>query len=318
MVRRFAGLVLLTLIAGLSTAQEPAKVDLVWKFTKDKAFYQEMTTKTTQGINVSGQDLSQIQDQTFYFKWVPIKQDGDKWVLEQTIEGVKMKIDIAGNPISYDSTAPNAAGNTVLAEFFKALVGAKFTITLDKAMKVEKVDGREDFLKKLSSSNQAMEPLLKKILTDDAVKQMADPSFNLNKPGVKVGDTWDVPVKLNLGPIGTYDTKYTYTFKGPEKAGADQQLIEVKSSLTYTPPAAAEDGALPFKIKAADLKSKETEPGKILFNPKTGMVELTELKVKLAGTLTVEISGSTTTATLNQEQSTVVKTAEKSFLPEKK
>ena len=77
---------------------------LSWKFTKDVPFYQEMTTKTVQNIKVQGLDVGQNQTQTFYFKFEPIKQDGDKWIIKQTIEGVKMNIDIAGSPVSYDST----------------------------------------------------------------------------------------------------------------------------------------------------------------------------------------------------------------------
>src|SRR5213078_1535953 len=98
---------------------------LAWKFTKDVPFYQEMTTKTIQNIKVQGLDVGQNQEQTFYFKFEPLKQEGDKWIVTQTIEAVKMKIDIAGSPVSYDSATETAAGgtNTALSEFFKALKG---------------------------------------------------------------------------------------------------------------------------------------------------------------------------------------------------
>ena len=59
----------------------------------------------------------------------------------------------------------------------KALVGSEFTLTVSADGKVTKVDGREDFVKKLTSANPQMGPLLQQILSDDALKQMADPTF---------------------------------------------------------------------------------------------------------------------------------------------
>ena len=117
-----------------------------------RPYYQEMTTHTIQNIKVQGLDVGQNQDQTFYFKFEPLKQEGDKWIVKQTIEGVKMKIDIAGSPVTYDSTneSPPAGTNTALSEFFKALKGSQFTLTIGKDCTVEKVEGREEFVKKLS------------------------------------------------------------------------------------------------------------------------------------------------------------------------
>src|SRR5262245_46742205 len=68
---------------------------LAWKFVKDQPFWQEMTTRTIQNIRVQGLEVGQNQEQTFYFKFDPQKQEGDKWVVKQTIEGVKMKIAVA-------------------------------------------------------------------------------------------------------------------------------------------------------------------------------------------------------------------------------
>src|SRR5207249_853206 len=100
------------------TAQDKSRFEL--KLEKDKAFYQKMQTVVTQIIKVQNQDLTQKQDSTFWFKWTPEKQDGDKWTVKQKIEGLKMTIDISGNPITYDSTAkdqPGSAGNPGLMDF---------------------------------------------------------------------------------------------------------------------------------------------------------------------------------------------------------
>ena len=295
---------------------------LAWKFTKDVPFYQELTTKTTQNIKVQGLDVGQNQEQTFYFKFEPIKQEGDTWVVKQTIDGVKMKIDIAGSPVSYDSTNETAPGgtNTALSEFFKALKGSQFTLTIGKDMAVQKVEGREEFIKKLIQSNKQLEQLLNKILGEEAIKQMADPTFGVVPPAAKkAGESWTKTVKLTLGPLGNYENTYTYTLT---KQTGDLAEIDVKVALKYTPPAPDQGGeTLPFKIKGGTIQQTpddKTNKGKVTFNTKTGRIESSTMSVKMSGTLTLDIGGTTTEVSLTQDQTTDVKTSDKSFVPDKK
>ncbi|VTS03172.1 DUF6263 family protein [Tuwongella immobilis] len=316
MLRRSIVLVAgLFLMSGVSALAQDTTAGLAWKFEKDKAFYQKVSTKTSQSMTIMGTPTSQTQEQTFYFKWTPVKEEGGKWTIKQTIEGVSMKIDIAGNPISYDSTAPSNSGNTALAEFFKSIIGAEFTLTLDKSFKVEKVEGRDEFVKKLVQTNAQMEPLLKQLLSDDAIKQMADPSFGLIPPEPKkVGENWKNVSKLDLGPIGSYENVFTYTYKGKDAANKDFDRVEVAVALSYKAPTTGGD-ALPFKIKSADLKSNQDKaPGVILFNTKTGRLESSKFEIFLGGKLEVEIGGMTTPVELKQEQVTDVTTSETSFI----
>ena len=283
-------------------------VELKWKFEKDKTFFQEMTTATKQTMKVMGMDITQNHTQTFWFSWTPIEQDKDKnWRIKQKIIGVQMEIEISGNKISYDSRKDTGTGSS-LAEFFKALVGTEFTLTINDKMEIVKIEGREEFLKKLSQTNPMMEPLLKTILGEEALKQMADPAFAV-VPGkaVKKGDSWDKKSKMNMGPIGTYEADYKYTYEGK-----DGKLDKIKqdTTLKYTAPTTEGGAVLPFKIKSADLKSKDAS-GVILFDAEKGRVESTDLKLKLDGKLNIDIGGSTTEVELTQEQTTKVKTLDK-------
>ncbi len=296
----FVGLVLPAL------AQDKDKpAELKWKFEKGKTFYQELKTETDQKMKVMGMDVNQKQTQTFYFSWTPVEQKDKDWIIKQKIEGVKMDIEIGGNKISYDSTAANT-GNNPLSEFFKALVGSEFTLTVGPDMRVSKVEGRKEFLDKLVAANQQMKPLLDQILSEDALKQMADPSFAVvpNKE-VKPKDTWDYKTKLNLGPIGSYDTTYTYTYVGKEK---ELDKIGITAKLTYSAPSQeGPAGGLPFKIQKANLESKNAT-GTAFFDPKLGRVDNSEMNLTLEGTLSIEIGGMTTTVDLKQTQKTTVKT----------
>ena len=183
---------------------------------KEKTFYQEMTTKTKQVMKVMQMEVTQNQDQTFWVSWTPKDKKDNDLVVEQTIVGVKMDIEIGGNKISYDSTAKDQLANP-LTDFFKALKDAKFTVYInddpksDKYMTVTKVEGREEFIKKLSSANSQLEPLLKNILSEDALKSMARSRRQRRHPSPKGEVPADKKWKKgqqarHAGPIGTYHT----------------------------------------------------------------------------------------------------------------
>ncbi len=305
------------LLAGSTLASAQEAVELKWKFEKDKPFFQEMITNTTQKITVMGQEPTQTQKQTFLFKWTPQSETDGKWTLKLTIEGVKMEIDVAGTPISYDSTDPAAAGaaSGPLKEFFGALVGTEFTMTLDKNFKVDTIEGREEFLAKLGK-NEEMKKQLDKILSDTSLKQMANPTFGMVPDSAKKpGDTWESKSTLDLGPIGTFDTTQEYKLVGMDDKNKDLAKIDVTGKVIYKAPAdAGSREGLPFRINAADLKNTENK-GTIEFNTKEGRLATAEFNVNLNGSVDVEIGGMKTKVELKQEQTTTIRTSNDSFMP---
>jgi hypothetical protein len=84
-----------------------------------------------------------------------------------------MTIDIGGNKITYDSTAP-AAASTPLGSFYEALVGAEFTLTIDKNRKVTRIEGREKVLERLVKANPQMKSLVEQLLSEAALKELAE------------------------------------------------------------------------------------------------------------------------------------------------
>ena len=304
--RWFGGLILMVgaaLLAGLpALAQDDAKWE--WKaFDKGKTFFQELTTKTDQTMKVMGQEVKQTQEQTFYIKWTgldPTKEGN--YVVQQQIVGVKMKIDIGGVQINYDSADDKQATNP-MTDFFKKLLEADLKLTVEKGtMKVLDISGHDELVKKLGVTNPQMEPLLKSILSPEALKQMAEPTWGAFPPaGKKKGENWSKESTLKLGPIGSYKTNYTYTLEGPDKGG---EKIKVDATLTYVVP---EDKAgLPFQIKAAKLSSTKGT-GTAIFDQAKGRFESSTMSMKLEGTLEIEVGGMTTSVELNQDQTATVK-----------
>ena len=258
-----------------------------------KTFYMIMNTKTIEDMIVLGQKVSQAQDVTYYFSFTPLERDKDlNWKIKQRIEGLKMEVEIGGNNIPSD--------------FYKALIGSEFMLTMDKNMKITKIQGGGEFLKKLVKENPQAEPLLKIILSDEALKQMSDPAFSVvPDKSVKKGDSWTKTAVLNVGPIGTFDTNYKYTYEGSE----ENKLRKIKLNITlkYNSPDPNAVGVLPFKIMKADLTSKESN-GSILFDSTKGRVVSSDMTMHLTGTLTIEIGGAASDVTLDQTQTTKIKT----------
>ncbi|MBP3960919.1 hypothetical protein J8F10_37330 [Gemmata sp. G18] len=324
---RFAVAALLGVaVAALAGAQD-RKFDLNFG-TKDKdgkytPYYQEVTTEVTQVIKVQGQDLTQKQKSVFWYQWTPIKEDKvkegaedvTKWTVKQKIEGLEMNIDISGNPINYSSKTetPGSAGNPGLVEFFKGLKDSEFTVTLGKNYKVEKVEGKEDFIKKLGAGSAQMDALLKKVMTDDALKEMVDPTSKLFPDGPKkVGESWEKKTSLNLGPIGSYELLYKLKYAAVEK---EKDKIEVETAITYTAPKENPEGLL-FRIKEGSKLTSDPakSKGTVIYDPKTKRIESAEINITLKGDLIVVIGGTDTRVELTQEQKTIIKTQDKSYL----
>jgi len=310
----------------LSVLAQDKDEALEWKaFNKDtKEWYQTLETTTDQVMKVQGMDVNQKQKQTFYIKWSPqeFKEKGT-WVVKQRIVGVKMSIDIGGNKIDYDSTVQQP--NNPMTDFFKALQKLDLTFTIKQSdMSIEKIEGNKEFITELGKTNPQMEPLLKSILSEDALKKMAEPTLFAfpkdakdGKVKVKVGTTWERTSNLNLGPIGKYKTDYKFEFKGKVGKKEDQVKIDVKASMVYTPP--DEQGNLPFKIlkDGSKLEGKEGT-GEAIFNTKLGRFDSYTMKMKLEGKLKIDIGGMVTEVDLTQDQTATVTSSNEDPIPQKK
>jgi hypothetical protein len=316
--RRFFLSLLVVAVVGvnLPSQTQPDKTaegELAWKFKKDQEFFQSMKTDTNQTMKVQGTDVVQNQSQTFFFKWKVADVKGDDVTLEQTITGLKMTIDIGGSKISYDSTTQDPAATTnPLNKFFASLSDSKtvFKVTYNtKEMKVKDITGHEEFVKKLSEANPQMKPLLERILSKKALQDMSEPIFAALPGGKKTkGNEWTRKSELDMGPIGSYQTTYTYTYDGPDKD--KNEKVNLKTDLKYKAPQDDKAGNLPFRIKSATLEGKDGT-GEILFDAKAGWVKTYKVSQRLVGKLDIEIGQQTTSVDLDQTQKTEITTTEK-------
>jgi RNA polymerase sigma factor (sigma-70 family) len=260
---------------------EPDGGFLRWKFEKGKPFYQEITTETDQQMKVMGKDVVQHQKQTFYFRWTPKEQyRDDDWVMTQRVEGVKIDIDIGGNRLRYDSTGEGAKADGPLAEFYKALVGSEFELTVPAQAQGLRVKGIDRFLRKLETTTRAAVPA--ECFTD--FNQMLGIWFAaLPHQPVQVGDTWTRRNRFSIGPIQGFDAAYCYTYAGKE---GSLDKIMVACTLGYQLKEPGKNGEFPFQVKKADLTTGKGT-GVILYDRVKGRIVRSEMTLTLQGQLTV-------------------------------
>jgi hypothetical protein len=297
----------------------PAAVLLSWNFEIGKTFYVEMTTTTEQSMKVMGRDVTQNQSQTFYSSFTPKDKDKENnWIVVEKIEGVKMDIEITGQKIRYDSTMDKAGQGNPLDEFFKALVGAEFELTISPQMKIIKIEGRDKLINKMITASPQMKPILNQILDDEALARMCDLTFGaVPTKAVKKGEAWGPEVRiLSMVSIGSYKTASLYTFEGLE---GKLYKIKLRFSLNYTPPGANAAGNLPFKIIAEGTKlTSKDATGIILFDNEKHRLDSSTLKLELEGMLQLDIGGMTSHVELRQVQTTATKISDTNPLAVKK
>src|SRR5262249_17216850 len=200
--------------------------------------------------------------------WTPTERRPDGgWVLTQRLEGLKMVVDIGGNRIQFDSTRNGSASNA-LSDFYKALVGSEFRVTLDRRFTVRKVEGWEQLLEKQKAASGYPAPGESGFTAPrwEPVCADVDRSFPaLPQEPVRPGDSWARKTNLDLGPLGTYQATHVYTYEGRE---GKLERISVETTLKARP-RPAKDVGQPFEVKGAKLE-RASGTGTILFETAAG------------------------------------------------
>jgi RNA polymerase sigma factor (sigma-70 family) len=282
---------------------ENGGVLLRWKFAKDRPFYQELTTETDQDMKVNGNTVRQNQAQTYYYRWTPRGRDEDgNWILVQRITGIRMNIDIGGSKVEFDSTK-EARHHNPLAAFLRGLVGSELQVTLTRGGKVQKVEGRDAIIKKLSAANPNLGTVLEQVLSEAAIRHAAQECFAaLPEGAVRPGATWTRKTQEDMSPVGSYRATGRYTYEG-RQGNVDQ--IKIETGLKDWRPAG--NGAdLAFSFKTTDFKG--TGSGFLLFERDKGRVVRMESSLIITSKVTFGIGEQETE--LTQTQKTTLRTTD--------
>jgi hypothetical protein len=295
--RMWLCLALVLAMAALPASTAPAAdaVKLEWKFLEGDTFYIETTNITKQTMTVLGMKQESDSENSTVTRYKVLKVDKDATVIEQKIESVKNK------------TSGGLPGADKIMDSMK---GQTFKLTLNAKGEVTKLEGYDEFIKKLGSDNDATAKLIKSFMSEEALKASAAESFAfLPDKAVNKGDTWKRSQAVPLGPLGNLKGETTYTDKGP---GKDGEEISFEQTFAYSPPK-EDDSGLGFKITKGEMKAEKAS-GNIVFDVTKGRLVRTDSSMKMKGSLTFDLAGTSTTVELEMQQTSKARLSDKSPL----
>jgi hypothetical protein len=283
----------LLILAGTSV---PAygQAQMKFKWTKGSTFYLENVTDMKQTIEVMGQKIEQDMKNKSINSYKVLDITDEGVVLEQKIEAVKIT-----------ATGPAAGKQEEIAEKMK---GATFKMTISPAGKVTKFEGYDELIERIGAGNDAVKKLLKSVMNKETMSRSSEEAFGFlpDKP-VNKGDQWKREMKLSMGPLGEFKVDNSFSYEGKE-GSADK--IGVTAIMSYTAPKEDAGGDLPFSVSKGDLKS-EGAKGTIHFDAGTGKLVKYEMKLRIKGSLTIQVMGNMATMDLDQDQTTTIRAIDK-------
>ncbi len=269
------------------------------KFTKGVVYFLEMETMTEQKMKVMDQDVNQNQEQTVVIQVSPeaLLDDGD-WLVGVQVVGMKMKINIGGNKVEFDSTKNEPASPMVSS--FDAIVKTQFKATFGPNGELKRFIGRDEMLKKLAIASPGQDGPLKSLLTESALKKMFTPigDFLPDRPG-RVGTHWNRQGEVDLGPVGKYVYDHQYTYHDTIR---EVHEIRAKTTMKFQPPP-KNNGALPFAIVAVKA-TKSVGQGAYHFDASIGRLKESVHELQFKATMQIRIGNMNSDIELEQKQTT--------------
>ena len=240
------------------------------------------------------QDLDMKLDmEIFVPNQAPMKQDmimGQKYALtvlkedasgghevEMEFLSARMGMEMGGKAFNYDSTKKSvndkadpatAAVQKMMADMFGKIIGSKIQYSLNASNEVERIDGVDELVARLSSGGQAdgFAPFKSAMFSKDRFKQIMSVNRYLPPKAVQPGDTWPVKESFEMGPLGTMVMDFDGTFQSWELHGKRNcARLEFQGSIKSTPGTNASPAALSMIITGGNFT------GVSWFDPELGI-----------------------------------------------
>jgi hypothetical protein len=154
--------------------------------------------------------------------------------------------------LDYDSAKKSSADKAnPVADMFGKIVGSKIQFFLNASNEVERIEGVDELVSRLSSGAQtdALAPLKSTMFSEDHFKQMMSANRFMPPKPVQPGDTWPVKQSFKMGPLGTMDMDFDCTFQSWEKHGKRNcARIEFRGTMNSIPGTNANPAAMSMSI----------------------------------------------------------------------
>jgi hypothetical protein len=298
------------MLAGLSGPSH-GQVKLEWKLKKGDRFFVETVTTKTGTLTVGDKKTALESVNTIVAAFTVLDKTADGYLVEEEIQLVRDK------PTTGITSLAKAVLKARLEPYFepktkKPMKGAVFTIVLRPNGAVQ-LSGYDKVTRRLAGeleaptggSSRSPDPTtlkaVRELMPEESWKGFVEDIFSVVPTGpVAKGNTWTRSTKVGLGALGSFASRFHYTFKEKNRDGGE---IDVKAEMKYSAPANPSTD-LPFKITAGEIKS-ESAGGSTVFDPDTGRLVRSTMTIHFKGTLTLEAGGIKSTLQVDQRQTAV-------------
>jgi hypothetical protein len=285
-------------------------VELKLKWPVGERIVQDMDMKLNMEIFVPNQPSSMKQDMTMGQKYgltvLKEKPDGGHEV-EMEFLSARMGMEMGGKKLlDYDSTKKSSADKAKpVADMFGKIVGSKIHYFLDASNEVERIEGVDELVDRLSSGGQAdaLAPFKDTMFSKDHFKQMMSANRFMPPKAVQPDDTWPIKQSFEMGPLGTMVMDFNCTFQKWEQIGKRNcARIEFQGTIKSTPGANANPTGMSMSILNGNFS------GVSWFDPELGITIDTTMNqdMTMAMTMPMNMRGKTTTQTMTNIMNQVI------------
>jgi hypothetical protein len=244
-------------LAQPSTSPPPSgPVELKLKWPKGERVVQDMDMKQNMEMTIPGQPAPMKQDMTMgqqYGMTVLNEAPDGGHEVEMEFLSARMSSTMAGKKLlDYDSAKSSAADKTnPVAGMFGKIVGSKIQFYLDASNEVQRIEGVDALVERLSSGGQAGGlAALKSMFTEGYFKQMMSANRFMPPKAVQPGDTWPVQLEFPMAPLGVLVMDFNFTFVSWEKHGQRNcARLEFQGTITTKPDPASKPSPMSMTIQ---------------------------------------------------------------------
>ena len=248
-------------------------VELKLKWPLGEHIVQDMDMKQTMEISMAAQPApikqSMTMGQEYGITVLKANPDGGH-ELEMEFLRARMSMTMAGKTMmEFDSAKKSSPGDKVneAADVFGKIVGAKIRYFLNASNEVERLEGIDEMVNRLTSGAQgsAMAPI-KSMFNEGYFKQLMSQNRFMPTNAVQIGDTWPVHTEFPMAPLGVMVMDFNFTFKSWELHGKRNcARLEFQGTIKSKP----DPDASPSAMSVSSLDG--TVSGTSWFDPDLGI-----------------------------------------------
>jgi Family of unknown function (DUF6263) len=269
----------------LAAAVSAAPVNLAIKFPAGQVDKFAMTMDMDQTLTSDALPTPQKQKIKMGMDMLmKVLESDDKGAkVEMTFDRMSVSMSMFNQEMAFDSAKDKPAASNPLSAI-GTIVGAKLTLHFTPGGKVDKVEGVDDVVKKLSAQPGAAGAgagqMLKQMMSEEQIKQTFNSGFAETLPGkpVDIGDTWESNVSQNVNGMAMKMKSENKLVAVEEQGG--HKIAKIEFSGDGKLEGAPAGGP---KVKMDQMTQKGTK----LFDLDRGTFSQTDMEQKMKGSMTV-------------------------------